>query len=71
VRALIGSDNRYLIPASAITGALVLCLCDLIGRTVIAPHELRTSIVTALIGSPYFLFLIIRMQRRPKTGGLL
>ncbi len=64
LRLLVGPDHRRLLPASAAGGALFLVLCDLIARTVLAPFELRVGIVTALIGSPYLLFLILRYRGR-------
>ena len=63
-RLLIGPDHRSLLPASALGGALFLVLCDLLGRVLVPPFEIRVGIVTALIGSPYFLFLVVRSQRR-------
>jgi iron complex transport system permease protein len=63
-RLLTGPDHRILLPASALGGALFLVLCDLLGRVLMPPFEIRVGIVTALIGSPYFLFLVIRSQRK-------
>ena len=67
-RFLVGPDHRTLIPASILGGALFLVLADLIGRTIAPPYEIRVGIVTALLGSPYFLFLIVRYQRRGFRG---
>ncbi|MCK4738319.1 MAG: iron ABC transporter permease [Deltaproteobacteria bacterium] len=58
VRFSAGSDARILIPLSAITGAAVLCVADTIARTVLSPTELPSGIITALIGAPYFLYLL-------------
>ncbi len=66
-RMFVGADNRFLIPASAAVGALVLVASDLIGRTVIAPAVLQVGVVTAFIGGPLFLYLIIR-QRKEAWG---
>jgi iron complex transport system permease protein len=63
-RLLLGPDHRGLLPASVLGGALFLVLCDLAGRVVLAPLEIRVGIITSLVGSPYFLFLIVRSQRR-------
>lgn len=63
-RLILGPDHRYLLPASALGGALFLVLSDLVGRVLIAPLEIRVGIITALAGSPYFLYLILRSQRR-------
>ncbi|HXW69205.1 MAG TPA: iron ABC transporter permease [Dissulfurispiraceae bacterium] len=58
VRSLIGSDSRLLIPASAFGGGALLCIADLISRTVMPPMELPAGVVTAIIGAPYFLYLL-------------
>lgn len=63
VRIFIGSDNRYLIPASMALGAALLLVADLIGRTIIAPAVLEVGVVTAFIGGPLFLYLVIRQKR--------
>jgi iron complex transport system permease protein len=57
-RFLVGSDNRALIPSSAIGGACLLIISDLIGRSILSPVELPSGIVTAIIGAPYFLYLL-------------
>ncbi len=59
-RFFIGSDSKVLIPASALGGGMLLCIADLLGRSVIPPVELPTGIVTAIIGAPYFLYLLRR-----------
>lgn len=59
VRLTAGPDHRVLIPASAMLGALVLMASDLAARTVVAPADLPIGIVTALIGSPVFLWLLV------------
>lgn len=53
-----GADNRMVLPASAMLGAVVLTLADLISRTIVAPAELPIGIVTALAGSPVFIYMI-------------
>ena len=63
VRLFIGSDNRFLIPASGAFGALLLLVSDFVGRTVIAPAVLEVGVITAFIGGPMFLYLIIRQKR--------
>ena len=63
-RMLVGPDHRILMPVSALGGATFLVLSDLIGRLVIPPFEIRVGIITAVLGSPYFLYLIVRYQRR-------
>jgi iron complex transport system permease protein len=64
IRMAFGSDHRLLIPASAILGAAVLTMADLISRTIVAPAELPLGIVTALIGSPIFIYIIVNRKRR-------
>lgn len=64
VRLLGGPDHRLLIPASALLGAMLLPLADILSRTVAAPVELPIGLVTALLGAPFFLYLLIREQRR-------
>ena len=63
MRILLGPDHRLLLPASALAGAIFLVGCDLLGRVIIPPAEIRVGIMTALIGAPYFLYLLRRMQR--------
>jgi iron complex transport system permease protein len=66
VRLVIGPDHRSLMPYSAIFGALFVLMADLLGRTLIAPHEIKVGIITALIGGSYFVFLILRIQKQGK-----
>ena len=60
VRLIVGSDHRLVLPASALFGAAFLIACDLVARTVFAPVELPVGIVTAMIGGPFFLWLLVR-----------
>jgi iron complex transport system permease protein len=60
VRLIVGSDHRIVLPASALFGAAFLVLCDLLARTVMAPIELPVGVVTAMIGGPFFLWLLVR-----------
>ena len=62
-RLIFGADARRVLPASALLGALLLVLADVVARVVVAPAELPTGIVTAAIGAPFFLVLL-RAQRR-------
>jgi len=59
-RFMIGSDNRVLIPVSALGGAVLLCIADLIGKSIVSPMELPAGIITAILGAPYFLYLLRR-----------
>ncbi|SFC86660.1 iron complex transport system permease protein [Bacillus sp. OV322] len=61
-KRLIGTGHKYLIPASALTGSLLLIAADTIGRTVLQPSEIHAGIVVAIIGAPYFLFLLSRSK---------
>jgi iron complex transport system permease protein len=63
-RLVVGADHRVLLPASALGGALFLVVCDLLGRSIVPPLEIRVGIITAILGSPYLLSLIVRTQRR-------
>lgn len=63
VRLFIGSDNKYLIPASAAFGVVLVLISDLVGRTIIYPAVLQVGVVTAFIGGPMFLYLLIRSKK--------
>jgi iron complex transport system permease protein len=60
LRMLVGADHRVLLPASAFFGAAFLVVCDLAARTLMAPVEIPVGVVTALIGGPFFLWLLVR-----------
>lgn len=60
LRLIVGPDHRVLLPASIFGGAILLLLADLVARLALAPAELPIGIVTALIGAPFFLYLLIR-----------
>jgi iron complex transport system permease protein len=60
VRLVVGSDHRLVLPASALLGGAFLIACDAVARTVWSSGELPVGIVTALIGGPFFLWLLIR-----------
>ena len=60
VRLAIGSDNRLVVPFSAIAGAIFVVLADTVARTAIAPRELPVGAITALIGAPLFIYLLRR-----------
>ncbi|WP_027719220.1 iron chelate uptake ABC transporter family permease subunit [Desulfovirgula thermocuniculi] len=63
-RMLVGSDNRFLIPCSCLMGAVLLLLADTLARTIVAPAEIPVGIITALMGSPFFIYLLIRKKRQ-------
>jgi len=62
VRLAAGSDNRLLIPAAAIAGALMVLISDTIARTALSPRELPTGAITALIGAPVFIYLLLKSR---------
>jgi iron complex transport system permease protein len=63
LRLLMGPDHRRLLPASALLGASLLLLADLIARTIVAPAELPIGILTAIVGAPFFLWLLLRDRK--------
>ncbi|MBB3146922.1 iron complex transport system permease protein [Phyllobacterium trifolii] len=62
LRLVIGPDHRYLLPASALLGASLLLLADAVSRTIVAPSELPIGIVTAAVGAPFFLWILLRRR---------
>jgi len=60
VRLMVGVDHRIVMPASALFGAAFLVGCDLVARTVLAPVEVPVGVVTAILGGPFFLWLLVR-----------
>lgn len=64
VRRLLGDDHRYLMPGSIIAGALLLLGADTIARTLLAPRVLPVAILTAFVGAPVFVGLLLRGYRR-------
>jgi iron complex transport system permease protein len=66
VRLLVGTDNKVIVPASGLTGALLLVVADTVARTIISPVILPVGAVTAFLGVPLFVYLIVR-----KTGAML
>ncbi|MFC0472628.1 FecCD family ABC transporter permease [Halalkalibacter kiskunsagensis] len=58
VRLVVGSNHRYVLPLSALLGAIFLIWSDLIARTIVAPQELPIGIITALCGGPFFIWLL-------------
>lgn len=67
MRLIVGPNHKILLPASAIGGAIFLVACDLISRVVAIPYEIGVGIITALVGAPYFLYLLLRNK---KEGGM-
>ncbi|EFI35447.1 transport system permease protein [Desulfonatronospira thiodismutans ASO3-1] len=63
VRRVIGDDHRFLMPASCLTGGVLLLASDLAARLILAPHVLPVSVLTAFLGAPAFLYLLIKGRR--------
>ena len=63
VRLIVGSDLRILIPASMLFGASFLIVCDTVARTLIAPTEIPVGIITAMLGGPFFVWLLKRKRQ--------
>ena len=61
-RRLVGGDNRWLLPASALLGGAFVLLCDVLARVLFAPFELPVGIVMSLLGGPFFLHLLLRRK---------
>ncbi|MCS7068197.1 MAG: iron ABC transporter permease [Meiothermus sp.] len=68
LRQLVGGDYRYLLPASALGGALLLALADWAARVVVRPAELPVGVITTLLGGPFFLYLLWRARRGLQWG---
>lgn len=66
IRTLFHSDNILVLPASAFGGALLLLIADIIARTIVSPAELPIGVVTALIGSPFFIALLLKAKQKHK-----
>lgn len=62
LRLLIGPDHRYLLPATALLGASFLLMADAVSRLIVAPAELPIGIVTAAVGGPFFLWILLRKR---------
>ncbi|MCD6310826.1 MAG: iron ABC transporter permease [Candidatus Eremiobacteraeota bacterium] len=62
-RMILGADNRLLLPASALIGAIFLIWCDTFSRVVFTPQEIPVGVITALIGAPFFLLLLYKRRK--------
>ena len=60
VRLMVGVDHRLVLPASALFGVAFLVGCDVVSRTIMAPVEVPVGVVTAMVGGPFFLWLLVR-----------
>ena len=64
LRLLIGADHRKLVPAAILGGAVFMILADLAARTLVSPEEIPVGAVTAVLGGPFFLYLLRRERTR-------
>ncbi|HUS68456.1 MAG TPA: iron ABC transporter permease [Kofleriaceae bacterium] len=69
MRAIVGPDHRILLPCAMLAGAGFLVLCDTIARVALAGSELPVGLVTALLGGPFFLYLLLREKTRSRLWG--
>ncbi|MDF2888134.1 MAG: transport system permease protein [Lacrimispora sp.] len=67
VKLLIGTDNRFVLPGSALLGGMFVILCDLLARTLFVPYELPVGIFMSFVGCPFFLYLILKNRNRRDT----
>ena len=65
-RALVGPDYRWIVPYSVVLGAILLLAADVAGRMIVRPGELEVGVVTAVLGAPFFIWLV----RRRRFAGL-
>lgn len=61
-RALVSGRHRYVVPTAVLLAALLLSLADTLGRSIIAPAQIPAGLVVALVGAPYFLWLLYRSR---------
>ena len=64
LRLMLGPDHRVLVPMSAVGGAVFVIVADTVARTIIQPAEFRVGVLTAFVGAPFFVFLLIRNNRQ-------
>ncbi|MEC4724994.1 iron ABC transporter permease [Shewanella sp. D64] len=64
VRMVIGPDHKRLLPISAVLGAITLALADIGARSLVAPAELPVGLVTAMLGAPFFIFMLLKQKNR-------
>jgi len=67
-RALVGARHTRVLPIAALIGALLVSTADTLGRTLIAPAQIPAGLLTALIGTPYFAWLLWKTRTTPTTG---
>jgi iron complex transport system permease protein len=62
VRLMLGADHRYVLPGSALLGAALMLVCDLVARVIVAPAELPIGVVMSALGGPFFLWMLRRRR---------
>jgi iron complex transport system permease protein len=70
IRLIKGSDHRYLIPSTALMGAIVMLFTDMVSRTIIAPAEMPIGIIAAFVGAPLFLWLLLKNRINQNKNGI-
>lgn len=68
MRLIVGPNHKFLIPTTIFAGAIFLIVSDTIARTIIAPGQMPLGVITAVIGAPYFIFLLYKSNRRKYRG---
>ncbi len=63
IRRCVGDDHRFLVPASALCGSVLLLLADVVSRLILVPHTLPVAILTSFLGAPVFVWLLVRRKR--------
>jgi iron complex transport system permease protein len=61
-RAIVGPDQRWIVPYSAVLGGILLLVADTVGRVIARPGEVQVGIMTALVGAPFFIVLVRRRK---------
>ena len=64
MRLIVGADHRVLLPLSAMGGGLFLLVADTAARIVLSPAEMRVGVLTAMIGAPFFIYLLVKSKAR-------
>lgn len=67
-RGLVGSDHRYLVPATFLGGGIFLAFCDALARSVMAPAEVPVGVITSILGGPFFLWILLRRKSFHEFG---
>ncbi len=68
VRLIGGADHRFVLPASALAGAIILALCDIFARMIVAPADLPIGVITGSLGGPFFIWLLMRRAKQGRIA---